>query len=816
MERYRPFEADLRAGMPYHEALKKHINTTVYPWQYGDIGTPPHWVGKVVTIDEMFKTGGVCRHLAILSGMFLERALETGVPNESLGRIDKLFYAKGIGHGWLFVRHKAGGIYLIDPAQSRWEPLSWRKPTDWWNYPPDGQKPDNPQFYVHDEHGRQYYNDQLPLFEEQFPVAKNNPMQNSYFLPSPPADATLDWFMPRARVQQEHVLNKVTAVHRDDEWLVVRLEHDGALRSYSNAFRSPRSRLSTSDWDMVKAYAQFFPFYFVARADSQGIADGYAIVASQVKRHYPIGEFRDALNREIRPIPPRLLDILDQVAVQYEDPHLQQHIGHLRVETPEQREAWGRDSRGYVRSTSYQQIQQEYPYAPAVREERDLLRKEEEEASRLRQEEWDRQYAEQRRLDAETARRENEAIEAEFQAKEQERVRLAEQRRIEEEEYQRLAAERAAVAEAERREKQRKKFAGMTPSERSRAIRDEQMRQRIRRNPKDLFEWFEDWVLLINMKNKELKAFLDSPLGKQAGLSKQQAKDWNNIKSGRVSGRRILKMRAKLGLTGPKDYIKSGPRIIEDYYEKALDSWTGPSDDPLKGETDWDWCKRQVRFVKRTSAFPYNPNAEERKGPLVRKQKTQSKPSRRLLSLWVWGHDPWRWARKNGFERMSPCPDVPWVGMTEKRKYGKVEVKQNPPLMITAPDSGKWEKRYEQITSSPVAELGSSLMEELDARGLSLEFESTPINLGRVKERIKVNALSRLPKRLKNKLMRWFRTPLSTRKSGSCVVAQLSPLATTSSSKGNFLRTLWMASSDSNGIRERTQAPVQVKSISAG
>ena len=85
MERYRPFEADLRAGMPYHEALKKHINTTVYPWQYGDIGTPPHWVGKVVTIDEMFKTGGVCRHLAILSGMFLERALETGVPNESLG-----------------------------------------------------------------------------------------------------------------------------------------------------------------------------------------------------------------------------------------------------------------------------------------------------------------------------------------------------------------------------------------------------------------------------------------------------------------------------------------------------------------------------------------------------------------------------------------------------------------------------------------------------------------------------------------------------------------------------------------------------------
>jgi len=365
MERYRPFEADLRAGIPYHEALKKHINMTVYPWQYGDISTPPQWVDKFVTIDEMFKTGGVCRHLAILSGMFLERALETGVPNESLRRIDKVFYAKGIGHGWLFVRHKAGEIYLIDPAQSRWEPLSWRRPTDWWNYP-DGQNPDNTQFYVHPEHGRQYYNDQLQDLEDQFPVAMNN--------------------------------------------------------------------------------------------------------------------------------------------------------------------------------------------------------------------------------------------------------------------------------------------------------------------PKDLFDWFEEWVHLINMKNKELKAFLDSPLGKKAGLSKKEA-DEQGIKSGRVSGRRILKMRAKLGLTGPKDYIKIGPRIIEDYYEKALNNWTGPSDDPLKGETDWDWCKRQVRFVKRHGAFPYNDN---QKGPLVREQKTQNQVSRRLLGLWVWGHDPWRWARKHDVLKMPPCPDVPWIGMTEKRKYGKVEVLMNP------------------------------------------------------------------------------------------------------------------------------------------
>lgn len=196
-------------------------------------------------------------------------------------------------------------------------------------------------------------------------------------------------------------------------------------------------------------------------------------------------------------------------------------------------------------------------------------------------------------------------------------------------------------------------------------------------NPKkELFDWFKDWVELVNMKNKELKTFLDSDWGAVAGLSPQEAKDWNNIKSGRVSGRRILKMRKKLGLTGPKDYIDPNkPRVLESYYEKALNTWTGPSDDMQKGETDWDWCKRQVRFNKRFMGDVFG----ERKGPLVRKQKTQNQPSRRLLSLWVWGHDPWRYARKvEKRERMPKCPSVPWIGMTEKRKWGVIEVIPGP------------------------------------------------------------------------------------------------------------------------------------------
>ena len=112
----------------------------------------------------------------------------------------------------------------------------------------------------------------------------------------------------------------------------------------------------------------------------------------------------------------------------------------------------------------------------------------------------------------------------------------------------------------------------------------------------------------------------------------------------------------------------------------ALKEWTGPDNSVAanKDRTDWGWMKSQNRFNGRASAFPYNAAQEKRKGPLVKKQKTQNKPSPKLLSLWVWGHDPWRWARKHGVANMPKCPDVPWVGMTEKRKYGKVPVLMSP------------------------------------------------------------------------------------------------------------------------------------------
>ena len=210
-----------------------------------------------------------------------------------------------------------------------------------------------------------------------------------------------------------------------------------------------------------------------------------------------------------------------------------------------------------------------------------------------------------------------------------------------------------------------------------------------RKGNKPTLEEFRQWVDQVNMKNKEIKAFMESDWFDVAGLTPEEAGE-QGIFSGQDSLRRIIRMRKKLGLTGPKDYIKPGPQTTKRYYELALEKWTGlDSSVPIKEDTtDWGWMLRQNRFNGRAAAYPYNKAAEYRRGPLVKKQKTQNKPSRKLLSLWVWGHDPWRWARKNGIANMPKCADVPWVGMTEKRKYGKVPVlmsptvKKNPELAI--------------------------------------------------------------------------------------------------------------------------------------
>ena len=82
----------------------------------------------------------------------------------------------------------------------------------------------------------------------------------------------------------------------------------------------------------------------------------------------------------------------------------------------------------------------------------------------------------------------------------------------------------------------------------------------------------------------------------------------------------------------------------------------------------------------------------KRKGPLVRK----GQPTRRLLALWVWGFDPWRYARKVEKRKMPKCPRVPWIveqrrlcmGFNPMQKMNppwSLESQENPYIMLKEP-----------------------------------------------------------------------------------------------------------------------------------
>jgi hypothetical protein len=97
------------------------------------------------------------------------------------------------------------------------------------------------------------------------------------------------------------------------------------------------------------------------------------------------------------------------------------------------------------------------------------------------------------------------------------------------------------------------------------------------------------------MTASEIEAFLEEPEGKVAGLSRKEAAE-QGIRSGRDSARRIIKMK-----------------------QKSVDEWN---------QTDWEWAKRQVAFVRRMSGVS---------GPLY---TPSGEPTRKLLALMVWGHMP--------------------------------------------------------------------------------------------------------------------------------------------------------------------------------
>lgn len=107
-------------------------------------------------------------------------------------------------------------------------------------------------------------------------------------------------------------------------------------------------------------------------------------------------------------------------------------------------------------------------------------------------------------------------------------------------------------------------------------------------------EKYKKWKQLVNMSASELEKFYDSEDGKQAGLSRSDAKE-KGIKSGRDSALWIIKMKRL-----PKE------------------QWTSEM---------WKWCGRQISFISRMKG-----NA----GPLYK----DGKKTRKHLSLLIWGHNP--------------------------------------------------------------------------------------------------------------------------------------------------------------------------------
>jgi hypothetical protein len=122
-----------------------------------------------------------------------------------------------------------------------------------------------------------------------------------------------------------------------------------------------------------------------------------------------------------------------------------------------------------------------------------------------------------------------------------------------------------------------------------------QLYESIMEDKDDFDEKYKKWDKLVNMSPSELESFLNSDEGKEAGLSRGEASD-AGISSGRDSARAILRM-----------------------MKKKKEDWN---------ETDKEWLGKQISFISRMRG---------NKGPL---RDEDGKPTRKLLALKIWGHDP--------------------------------------------------------------------------------------------------------------------------------------------------------------------------------
>lgn len=134
-----------------------------------------------------------------------------------------------------------------------------------------------------------------------------------------------------------------------------------------------------------------------------------------------------------------------------------------------------------------------------------------------------------------------------------------------------------------------------TPGERERL--EEEGKDEIDDEKRSLYK---EWQKLVNMSGKEIQSFLDSDKGGEAGLSRKEAgkagAGGKKITSGRDSARAIIRM---LGTPMAK--------------------WTA---------NDWKWAGKQVNFISRM------------KGAKGGMRDEKGRPTRKLLALKVWGHNP--------------------------------------------------------------------------------------------------------------------------------------------------------------------------------
>lgn len=111
---------------------------------------------------------------------------------------------------------------------------------------------------------------------------------------------------------------------------------------------------------------------------------------------------------------------------------------------------------------------------------------------------------------------------------------------------------------------------------------------------------YAKWKKMMNMSTKNLRYFVETEEGRNAGLSAKEVRKGGGLRTARSSARALLKMRAR-----------------------GIGEWTS-------GEINWMY--RQMAYVKRM---------RELDGPLfTTTTKGKRVPTKKLATLWVWGHYP--------------------------------------------------------------------------------------------------------------------------------------------------------------------------------